>query len=70
MDSFKELFHKVRSVTASCRMNKDEISDFETLNKEYNALTGSRTIHSICSKKTLLNKVETYIDAKDSEHNQ
>ena len=60
------LFHKVRGVETSCQMNKEQITEYEQLNKEYNSLSGSNVKHSICSKKVLLNKVESFIYATAS----
>tara|TARA_R110002050_G_scaffold283780_1_gene432539 strand:+ start:797 stop:997 length:201 start_codon:yes stop_codon:yes gene_type:complete len=60
------LFHKVRGVETSCQMNKEQITEYEQLNKEYNRLSGSNVKHSICAKKVLLNKVESFIYAADS----
>ena len=47
-------------------MNKEQITEYEQLNKEYNLLSGSNVRHSICAKKVLLNKVESFIYATDS----
>jgi len=66
VEGLKLLFHKVRSVETSCRMNKEQIAEYEQLNKEYNRLSGSNVKHSICAKKVLLTKVESYIYAEDS----
>ena len=66
MDRLVELFHKVRSVEASCRMNKEQMNDYEELNKAYNFLNGSNTKHSICAKGTLLKKVESFIYAESN----
>jgi hypothetical protein len=66
VDRLKELFHKVRSVEASCQMNKEQVEDYDNLSKEYNKLSGSNTKYSICAKRNLLIVVESYIDAANS----
>tara|TARA_R110000751_G_scaffold4767_2_gene23103 strand:+ start:641 stop:784 length:144 start_codon:yes stop_codon:yes gene_type:complete len=47
-------------------MNKEQITEYEQLNKEYNLVSGSNVRHSICAKKALLIKVETFINAENS----
>lgn len=66
MEGLKLLFHRVRGVETSCRMNKGQREEYEQLNKEYNRLSGANVNHSICAKKLLLKKVESYIYAADS----
>tara|TARA_R110002012_G_scaffold66924_1_gene174698 strand:- start:293 stop:502 length:210 start_codon:yes stop_codon:yes gene_type:complete len=69
MRELEVLFHKVRSVKASCQMNNEQVKDYDDLNKLYNKLSGSNVKHSICSKRNLLVKIETYIDAKGTKNN-
>jgi hypothetical protein len=59
------LFHKVRSVKVSCRMNTQQINEYKELNNYYNSISGSNVNHSICAKNVLLTKVESYIYAAD-----
>ena len=65
MEELKELFHKVRGVKASCRMDTKQMSDYEELNKQYKKLSGSNTNYSVCSKGKLLKAVESFIDASN-----
>jgi len=59
-----DLFHKVRSFNASCRMTPEQKEGYDSLNKLYNELSGSNINHSVCSKGTLLIKVESFISCK------
>jgi hypothetical protein len=69
MQELEVLFHKVRSVKASCQMSQEQIKDYDTLNKLYNKLSDTNVKHSICSKRNLLVKIESYIDAKGTKNN-
>jgi len=60
------LFHKVRGVETSCQMNKQQTLDYQRLNNLYNTLSKTNIKHSICAKKVLLNKVESFIYAAAS----
>jgi hypothetical protein len=62
MEELTDLFHVVRSVETSCRMDNDQIDDYEKLNRLYNELSGTNVKHSICSKNVLLVKVEIFIE--------
>ena len=66
MEGIKLLFHKVRGVGASCRMDQKQTLDYERLNNLYNTLSKTNVKHSICAKKVLLNKVESFIYAANS----
>ena len=65
-----DLFHTVRSFNASCRMTKEQKEGYDVLNKLYNELSGSNVNHSVCSKNTLLSKIEAYIDAERNKNNK
>ena len=54
-------FHKVRGFNASCRMTTEQKEGYDLLNKLYNKLSGSNVNHSVCSKGTLLKKIEDFI---------
>lgn len=69
MQELELLFHKVRGVTASCQMSNEQVKDYDTLNKLYNKLSSTNVKHSICSKRNLLVKIETYIDAQGTKNN-
>ena len=42
-------------------MTTEQKEGYDLLNKMYNELSGSNVNHSVCSKGTLLTKVENYI---------
>ena len=67
MQELITLFHKVRGFKASCRMEQHQIEAYNELNKLYNSLSGSNINHSICSKGTLLVKIESYINAESNK---
>tara|TARA_R110001599_G_scaffold157558_1_gene343908 strand:- start:117 stop:317 length:201 start_codon:yes stop_codon:yes gene_type:complete len=64
VEELEDLFHKVRGFNASCRMTSEQKEGYDLLNKLYNELSDSNINHSVCSKGTLLKKVENFIQCK------
>ena len=50
-------------------MNTEQRNEYKELNKLYNKLSGSNVNHSVCSKNTLLSKIETFINAERTKDN-
>jgi len=61
VQELKDLFHRVRGFSTSCRMDKEQTELYKELNKLYNELSGSNITHSVCSKNNLLIKIEYFI---------
>ena len=51
-------------------MNLEQTLDYQRLNKIYNKLSKSNIRHSVCSKKTLLLKIEAFINEQRTTNNK
>jgi len=67
MEDLIKLYHKVASLSASCRMTSKEREDFYKLNNIFNEVSGRRAKYSVCNKTSFLKRVKEFIDnAKNS----
>ncbi len=62
MEGLIKLYHKVASLSASCRMTSKEREDFYKLNNIFNELSGRRAKYSVCNKTSFLKRVKEFID--------